>query len=572
MAALLSLFRHAARAAPVAADAELLARFADRRDEDAFAEIVRRHGPVVFRICNRLVGPAGAEDAFQAVFLVLATRLKAAQAAPSVGGWLVGVAGRVARQMRRAANRRSRHETAAAESRPTERAEQTSDLTDQFRALDEELARLPDHLRDPVVLCFLQGRTQAEAAAELGRDARTLRRRLDRAKHVLRARLERRGVVPAVAAALLAGAGQVSATVPPDLAPRTISTVFDFLTGGPAAAGSAPVALAKGVATTMLTRKLMSLTVAVAAGLIGLGAVLAADGPPTAAPKPLPPAPAPLTAAAPQPAKLAPPSATAAAPIMLPAAPAEDFDWKANEDKFRRLLGAMRRTAEPGQKTVVIEALCMKAPAGFCERCGLTDEDSAAGVWTLTPRECRMFTALIRAEKLQGGLDVLARPQLALDDGQTGRCEIGQPVEVVTGLEAVKKDGKIVYTATTGNVNVGMKLVVTPKVAANGYMQLKVETENSELVPAPTPAGGKAVTNAPVVQARATNKQVAQATLILPDAGTAVIRASLSAAPGGKPGPELLWVLTAHVVRGEKKPAAGEPAPAPPFAVPPARP
>src|SRR5207248_1780707 len=161
------------------------------------------------------------------------------------------VAGRVARQMRRAAGRRARHEAAAATLRGEGRTESTPELADQFRVLDEELTRLPDRLRDPVVLCLLQGRTQDEAAAELGRDARTLRRRLDRAKRVLRARLERRGVVAAVAAALVGGAGSVSAAVPTELSQRAVATVFDFLTGGTAAAGSPPVVLAKGVATTM---------------------------------------------------------------------------------------------------------------------------------------------------------------------------------------------------------------------------------------------------------------------------------------------------------------------------------
>jgi hypothetical protein len=91
-------------------------------------------------------------------------------------------------------------------------------------------------------------------------------------------------VVPAVAAALATGVGSASATVPPGLSVRTAVMVFDFLTGGPAVAGSPPVVLAKGVATTMLTRKLMALTVTVSVGLIGLGVVPAGDERPGAAP------------------------------------------------------------------------------------------------------------------------------------------------------------------------------------------------------------------------------------------------------------------------------------------------
>ncbi|HEX4610185.1 MAG TPA: sigma factor, partial [Urbifossiella sp.] len=131
MAAVLSLYRHAALGRPPAADGELLDRFAADRDEAAFAELVRRHGPVVYRVCRRLVGPDAAEDAFQAAFLVLATRPAAARAAGSVGGWLVGVAGRVACQMRRAAGRRARHEAAAADAKATARATEAPGLGEQ---------------------------------------------------------------------------------------------------------------------------------------------------------------------------------------------------------------------------------------------------------------------------------------------------------------------------------------------------------------------------------------------------------------------------------------------------------
>ena len=87
--------------APPAPDSELLARFVSARDEAAFAELVRRHGPTVYRVCRRVVGPAAADDAFQATFLVLATRADRVRKAASVGSWLFGVAGRVARQMRK---------------------------------------------------------------------------------------------------------------------------------------------------------------------------------------------------------------------------------------------------------------------------------------------------------------------------------------------------------------------------------------------------------------------------------------------------------------------------------------
>jgi DNA-directed RNA polymerase specialized sigma24 family protein len=95
--ALLHFVRHLTP--PSATDHALLERFAATRDQDAFSELVRRHGPIVYRMCRRLVGSTAADDAFQATFLVLATRIAAAKAAGSIGSWLVGVAGRVARQI-----------------------------------------------------------------------------------------------------------------------------------------------------------------------------------------------------------------------------------------------------------------------------------------------------------------------------------------------------------------------------------------------------------------------------------------------------------------------------------------
>ena len=276
------LARLAARADVAGPDADLLARFRHARDEAAFAELVRRHGPAVYRVCRRLVGPAAADDAFQATFLVLATRSNSVNAPGAVGGWLVGVAGRVARQMRAARLRRDRHETAFAADpgRPSSDTPVSLELAEQFRILDEELTRLPDRVRGPVVLCLLEGRTHDQAAADLGDSPRTVRRRLDEAKRLLRLRLERRGVVPAVAAALAAGAGEVATAVPVGLGSRTVVAVFDFLAGG-SATTAVPAAIAKGVVTAMIARKLAVVLTAAAVGLtaLGVGVGGAGDGP-----------------------------------------------------------------------------------------------------------------------------------------------------------------------------------------------------------------------------------------------------------------------------------------------------
>src|SRR5438270_7665153 len=122
-------------------DADLLGRFATGRDEAAFAELVRRHGPAVYRVCRRLVGPSSADDAFQAVFLVLACRAKAVRKAGSVGSWLIGVAGRVGRQMRKRSLRVQRSEVSG---QTIGHDPAAADLTSDRCLLTSELAAILD--------------------------------------------------------------------------------------------------------------------------------------------------------------------------------------------------------------------------------------------------------------------------------------------------------------------------------------------------------------------------------------------------------------------------------------------
>ncbi len=296
--------RQAAASTP---DAMLLQRFVADRDDDAFAALVRRHGPIVYRVCRRLLGPTAADDAFQATFLVLATRAASVRKAGSVGSWLVGVAGRVARQMRKAECRREVRERAALV--PVQaRGADPLETDEQARILDDELTRLSDRLRGPVVACLLQGRTYEQAAVELGGSARTVRRRLDEAKRVLRARLERRGILPAVTAALIAGISSADAAVPVGLGARTAAAVSGFLAGG----ATIPAAIiAKGVATTMTTsvRMISALLATAAVGLTALGIGLAGDDKQSAPAVPRVPA----AAAGPNPAPTIQPPVPAAA-------------------------------------------------------------------------------------------------------------------------------------------------------------------------------------------------------------------------------------------------------------------
>jgi RNA polymerase sigma factor (sigma-70 family) len=178
-------------------DASLLDRFASERDEDAFAALVARHGPMVFGVCRGLVQePADAEDAFQATFLILARRVGSLRVEGSLGGWLHRVAHRVAvRANVDGARRRSREREGIQMDAIEGRDGQTRDPW--HCELHEAIARLPEAFRRAVVLCDLEGMTQVEAARALGCGEATLRRRLAGAHERLRARLGRRGLAGA---------------------------------------------------------------------------------------------------------------------------------------------------------------------------------------------------------------------------------------------------------------------------------------------------------------------------------------------------------------------------------------
>jgi RNA polymerase sigma factor (sigma-70 family) len=195
-------------------DRELLARVVTGLDDAAFAELVRRHGPLVWGVCRRVLRhEQDAEDAFQATFVVLARKAGTIRAGSSLASWLYGVAHRVALRARTDAARRRRHECAAAVA-----AGATSELRwDDVRAvLDEELARLPEHYRAPLLSCYLEGMTQDEAARALGWSDGTLRGRLQRGRERLRARLARRGL--SLSAALCAGTLAADAAAAPPTA------------------------------------------------------------------------------------------------------------------------------------------------------------------------------------------------------------------------------------------------------------------------------------------------------------------------------------------------------------------
>jgi RNA polymerase sigma factor (sigma-70 family) len=177
-------------------DEQLLSRFIHQNDESAFQVLLRRHGPMVLDVCTSLLpNEADAEDAFQACFLLLASRARTIRKAKSLAAWLHGVAYRVARKARTEFARRQKHEGRRAAPDETIPADDLS-WREVRQLVHEELNLLPQRYRQVLTLCYLQGKRQDEVARELGIPGGTLKGRLERGRHMLRTRLVRRGLGP----------------------------------------------------------------------------------------------------------------------------------------------------------------------------------------------------------------------------------------------------------------------------------------------------------------------------------------------------------------------------------------
>jgi RNA polymerase sigma factor (sigma-70 family) len=195
-----AVLRSLADAAPPVADGEFLRRFL-QGDEAAFAELVRRHGRLVWAACRHLTGSdAEADDAFQATFLVLLKNAAKIRDVGRLSAWLHGVAYKVCAKARQAEKRRTTRERATAASERNGAAVPESAWDRAMAAVHEEAAKLPETLRVPFVLCCLEGRGVTEAAEQLGWKLGTFSGRLTRAKDALLARLDARGLTLAVVA------------------------------------------------------------------------------------------------------------------------------------------------------------------------------------------------------------------------------------------------------------------------------------------------------------------------------------------------------------------------------------
>src|SRR5262249_22526338 len=205
-----TLVRHVRRIAGASepdpiGDADLLARFTATRDESAFAEIVQRHGPLVWAICRTNLNAADADDAFQATFLVLARKARSIRRPGSLACWLSGVARRTIQTVRA---RESRRREVTLDSDLPARTSPSSEAGDTRQVPAEEIDRLADKYRLPLMLCYYQGLTNEEAARRLGWPHGTVCGRLARARELLRSRLSRRGITLMVAGLSMASAAQ----------------------------------------------------------------------------------------------------------------------------------------------------------------------------------------------------------------------------------------------------------------------------------------------------------------------------------------------------------------------------
>jgi RNA polymerase sigma factor (sigma-70 family) len=257
-------------------DTALLAHFFKDHIDGAFAAIVNRHGPLVYGVCRRILPDANdAEDAFQATFLVLVRKGGTLRDPARLGSWLYGVAQRTARKARAKAALRTKSERQASSMATSSKAS-TSDRHEMTypelqAVLDDEIAALPEKYALPLVLCYLEGKTNAEAAAQLGWPEGSMSRRLSKARELLRSRLARRGLT--LTAALLTSvlAGPAIRPVPAALLQTTTRAAMLAAEGVPLEDVVSPEAatLVQEVAQGMSAARMFSVpTMAVVASLL----------------------------------------------------------------------------------------------------------------------------------------------------------------------------------------------------------------------------------------------------------------------------------------------------------------
>jgi RNA polymerase sigma factor (sigma-70 family) len=272
-----------------APDAQLLDRFVEQWDQAAFRDLVGRHGPMVLGVSRRILrDPHAAEDVFQATFLLLVRKASSVRKRGSVGPWLYGVAQRVALEARGAASRRPVTLPAPLEVEvPGVDHDDGLEYDELHAALHEELGRLPEKYRAPLLLCYIEGLPHDAVARQLGWPLGTVRTRIARGRDLLGARLTRRGLAPAAVLLALGLLPKTAAAVPPRLVAATVRAAARVAAGEGVPRGEVParvIALEAKVRKSMNLIRLKWLTaLALAAVVTGVGVAAVALVPGTLA-------------------------------------------------------------------------------------------------------------------------------------------------------------------------------------------------------------------------------------------------------------------------------------------------
>ena len=257
-------------------DRQMLERFVEGQDATAFEVLMERHGPMVSNVCRRLLhDPHDVEDAFQAVFLVLVRKASAVRVEGSLGPWFYTVANRVAARARANRRRLGLREVSAVADVAESPGESSVDRLEAAVVIQEELARLPERLRAPLVLCYLQGMTHELAAGQLGCPVGTVRSRLSRGRAQLLRRITRRGLTLSAAGLVSAlESNAIAAAVPPIVRITLIKLATGWVsesaaTVGGIGASASVAALLEGVLNVMRIKKLAIIVT----GLVSLAAL-----------------------------------------------------------------------------------------------------------------------------------------------------------------------------------------------------------------------------------------------------------------------------------------------------------